>query len=188
MTKLNHPLAAVGRSRYWRGFALFLLVTVGGSWFVLQRGKAMRQQRSLDEASAVYSPPLAEPMAQSALPWPFAFEALPQKLRWRRVVNSLPLKAASSRVCFWVDFSPGDYALLQKPWGFDAGGRHQGLFVDGGLPAWFVGELCREELLCPGKEEAILLRPSEVFASPRGRQRLYAVPRLHSLLGCIEEA
>jgi len=177
MAKLHNPLAVV----------LFLVVTVGGSWCVIQRGKLARQQKSLAEATALYVPPLAEPMAQTALPWPFAFEALPQKLRWRRIVNEAGPKKAFSQLCFWADFSPEDYALLKKPWGLEEGGRQQGLFVDGFLPAWFLEELCKEALLCPGKEGALTLKPSEVFEAPRGRHLLYTVPRLQGLFGCVEE-
>jgi len=178
MAKLNNPLAG----------ALFLAVTVFGSWFVIQYGMSMRQKKDLAEAAAVYAPPLAEPMAHIALPWHFAFEALPQKLRWRRFAGYADAKKTSSLVCFWADFSPEDYALLEKPWGLNEGGRQQGLFVDGFLPTWFLEELCKEELLCPGKERAAALKPPEVFAEPQGRQLVYTAPRLQALFGCVEEA
>jgi hypothetical protein len=176
MLKPNNPLAAV----------LFLVVMLLGSWFVIKRGMSMRQQKDLAKATAVYTPPLAEPMAHTALPERFAFEALPKRLRWRRLVGEAKPGAAPSLLCFWADFSPEDYALLQKPWGLGEGGR-QGLFVDGFLPAWFLEALCEEGLLCPGKERAAALRPPEVFLAPRGRHLLYTAPRLRALFGCIEE-
>jgi len=178
MAKLNNTLAAV----------LFLVVTAAGSWFVLKQGAKAKQQRVVAEASAIYAPPLAEPMAQTALPWRFAFEALPQKLRWRRFVGYAEAKVASSVLCFWADFSPEDSMPLEKAWGLEEAGRHVGIFVDGFLPAWFLEELCREALLCPGKERAFSLKASEAFIAPRGRHRLYWVPRLQGLFGCVEEA
>lgn len=180
MPSLRNPFAAL----------LFLVVTVLGSWWVIKHGMSLRQQKNLAEATAVFVPPLAQPMAQSVLPWPWAFEALPQQMRWRRVLaqHTAATASSSSLLCFWAEFSAEDYALLKLRWGLGESEKQLGLFVDGFLPAWFLEALCEEGLLCPGKERAAVLRPAEVVHRPLGRPLFYAVPRLHGLLGCAEEA
>lgn len=175
MPKLRNPLA----------FALFLAVTLGGSWWVIQQGLHLQQQKNLDEAHAVYTPPRAQPMAQSALPRPFVFEASPQKQRWRRVAQAP--SPSPTLLCFWVDFSPEDYALLKKHWGLPEDERRLSLFVDGFLPSWFLEDLCGELSLCPGKERVAALKASEVWVGTQGRRLFYTLPRLYALLGCAEE-
>jgi len=172
--------------------ALFLAVVVLGSCWVIRHGTSIKQQKNQAEASALYVPPLDMPMAQSPLPQPFAFEAKPQTLHWRRLAgHATPYPPAAYAytplLCFWASFSPEDYAQLQTPWALGEKGRPLGIFVDGFLPPWFLEGLCKQHLLCPGKEKGVALKASEVFLNPHGQPLLYALPRLNALFGCTEE-